>query len=124
MPNTKLPINLVLPWPPSVNHYWGTAKGGRRYLTKAAIAFRREVWWRSGRRPGVHFDHGLPVAVEIILCPPDKRLHDIDNYSKAILDAMAHAKLYDDDKQIKRLLIEYGNVEKGGRVMVTAEEMI
>jgi crossover junction endodeoxyribonuclease RusA len=38
------------------------------------------------------------------LYPPDKRTRDIDNYSKALFDALTHANFWIDDSQIKKLL--------------------
>ena len=35
-------ITLTLPFPPSVNHYWGQS-GHRKYITKRGQAFRKAV---------------------------------------------------------------------------------
>ncbi len=47
-----------------------------------------------------------PVAVEIILCPPDRRRRDIDNCLKALLDSLTHAGVWEDDSQVKRLTVD------------------
>ncbi|AMO47598.1 Crossover junction endodeoxyribonuclease rusA [Enterobacter sp. FY-07] len=60
-----------------------------------------------------------PAAVEIILYPPDARRRDIDNYNKALFDALTHAGVWEDDSQVKRMLVEWGPVVKGGRVDMT-----
>ena len=58
------------------------------------------------------------VAVTLALYPPDKRRRDVDNYSKAVLDLLTKASVWDDDSQIDRLTIERGPVVRGGRVDV------
>jgi len=57
--------------------------------------------------------------VEIILFPPDARRRDIDNYNKALFDALTHAGVWEDDSQVKRMLVEWGPVTKKGRVEIT-----
>jgi crossover junction endodeoxyribonuclease RusA len=54
------------------------------------------------------------LDVSIILYPPDIRVRDLDNYFKAPLDALTHARLWGDDSQIKRLSDEWGEKTKGG----------
>ena len=57
--------------------------------------------------------------------PPDKRKRDIDNF----LASMKHyqdgvcAALGIDDSRIKRTVIEWGAVVKGGKVVLRLEEM-
>jgi crossover junction endodeoxyribonuclease RusA len=46
--------------------------------------------------------------VEIILYPPDARRRDIDNYNKALFDALTHAGIWEDDSQVQRMLVEWG----------------
>ncbi|HBW7282820.1 TPA: RusA family crossover junction endodeoxyribonuclease [Klebsiella pneumoniae] len=60
-----------------------------------------------------------PAAVEIILYPPDYRRRDLDNYNKALLDALTYAGIWEDDNQVKRMAIEWGENVKGGRVEIT-----
>ena len=36
-------LDVSLPWPPSVNHYWG-ARGHGRYLSPHARAWHKEAW--------------------------------------------------------------------------------
>ena len=59
------------------------------------------------------------AAVEITLYPPDARRRDIDNYNKALFDALTHAGVWEDDSQIKRMLVEWGPVAPKGRVEIT-----
>ncbi|MFK8827299.1 RusA family crossover junction endodeoxyribonuclease, partial [Citrobacter freundii] len=59
------------------------------------------------------------AAVEIILYPPDARRRDIDNYNKALFDALTHAGVWEDDSQIKRMLVEWGPIVPKGKVEIT-----
>jgi Holliday junction resolvase RusA-like endonuclease len=40
--------------------------------------------------------------------PPDARRRDIDNYNKALFDALTHAGIWEDDSQVQRMLVEWG----------------
>jgi Holliday junction resolvase RusA-like endonuclease len=53
-----------------------------------------------------------------VLYPRNKRLMDIDNSCKAILDSLI-GFLYDDDSQIWKLTVERGEVIKDGGCKVT-----
>ncbi|WP_436873724.1 RusA family crossover junction endodeoxyribonuclease [Kosakonia sacchari] len=117
-------MKLKLPFPPSVNTYWrapnkGPLKGrhlisaaGRKYQSDACAAIIEQL--RRLPKPSSE-----PASVEVILYPPDVRRRDIDNYNKALFDALTHAGVWEDDSQVKRLLVEWGPVVKGGRVEIT-----
>ncbi|TCB96069.1 RusA family crossover junction endodeoxyribonuclease [Kosakonia quasisacchari] len=121
-------MKLKLPFPPSVNTYWrapnkGPLKGrhlisaaGRKYQSDACAAIIEQL--RRLPKPSSE-----PASVEVILYPPDARRRDIDNYNKALFDALTHAGVWEDDSQVKRLLVEWGPVEKGGRVDVTIKSL-
>ena len=53
-----------------------------------------------------------------MLYPPDARRRDIDNYNKALCDALTHAGVWEDDSQAKRMLVEWGSVLKKRRVEI------
>ncbi len=64
-----------------------------------------------------------PVKVRVEAWMPDKRKRDLDNLCKALLDAITHAGLWEDDSQIDDLRIyrardEAGNLLIGGMVKV------
>lgn len=117
-------MKLILPFPPSVNTYWrapnkGPLKGrhlisaaGRKYQSEACAAIIEQL--RRLPKPSSE-----PASVEVILYPTDVRRRDIDNYNKALFDALTHAGVWEDDSQVKRLLVEWGPVVKGGRVEIT-----
>lgn len=58
------------------------------------------------------------LCVDVILYPPDKRKRDLDNHMKALLDALTHAGLWEDDEQIDQLQIYRGEVIKAGGARV------
>ncbi|PJI15838.1 hypothetical protein CVE39_15810 [Enterobacter cloacae complex sp.] len=60
-----------------------------------------------------------PAAVEILLFPPDARRRDIDNYNKALFDALTHAGIWEDDSQVQKMLVEWGPKVHGGRVEIS-----
>ena len=117
-------MKLQLPFPPSVNTYWrapnnGPLAGrhlisaaGRKYQSDACAAIIEQL--RRLPKPSAE-----AAAVEIILYPPDARRRDIDNYNKALFDALTHAGVWEDDSQVKRMLVEWGPVIKKGRVEIT-----
>ena len=115
-------MTLELPWPPSVNHYWTTARNGRRYISVEGQRFREDV-------KGVVWDRMIkpiagPLKVEIAAFPPDNRRRDIDNLLKSTLDALQHAGVYADDYQIADLRIVRQEAIDGGCVVVTVEKII
>lgn len=113
--------SLVLPFPPSTNHYWGT-RGKARYLTDRAVEFRAAVAWRC-KQAKVEPLQGR-VSVMAWLCPPDRRRRDLDNFvGKAVLDALQHAGVYADDSQIDHLEVRRGGVVAGGRLDVIVGEL-
>ena len=104
-------ISLTLPWPPSVNHYWGQS-GNRRFIGKKGVQFRKDVI-EAVHVAGVIALEGR-LCVHVNLYPPDKRKRDIDNVLKSTLDACEHAGCYENDSQIDELHIIRKEVVKGG----------
>jgi len=117
-------MKLILPFPPSVNAYWrspnsGPLKGrtmvsakGRTFKSAARAAIIEQL--RCLPKPSA-----APASVEITLYPPDSRSRDIDNYNKALFDALTHAGVWEDDSQVKRMLVEWGPQVPGGKVEIT-----
>lgn len=95
-------LELELPWPPSVNHYYRhvgprvlISRDGRKYREQIVARFQSD---RITKYTG-------PVELFIELYPPDNRRRDVDNSLKCLLDTLTHAGLYGDDSQIQRLII-------------------
>jgi crossover junction endodeoxyribonuclease RusA len=115
---------LTLPFPPSVNTYWrapnsGSLKGrhlisakGRAFQSEACAAIVEQL--RRLPKPSASL-----CSVEIMLYPPDNRRRDIDNYTKGLFDALTHAGVWEDDSQVKRMLVEWGPVVTGGKVEIS-----
>ena len=98
-------LQIVLPWPPSVNHYWAS-NGKRRFITQRGVDYRRDVSSIAMAQFGSNFSPltgRLTVRIEVY--PPDRRTRDLDNLCKAPLDALAHAGIYVDDSQIDVLIL-------------------
>lgn len=113
-------LNMELPWPPSTNQIWRNVviKGKPRTLLSAAGRGYRSavlgVVLQAGAKKGVTGR----IRLDITAHPPDKRKRDLDNMLKAPLDALTHAGVWLDDSQVDALLIERGEVCKGGRLLV------
>lgn len=103
---------LKLPYPPSVNTYWGF-KGSHRFLTPKAKSFKQETFieFLNSKHKGFG-DARLSIMVN--LYAPDKRVRDIDNVLKPLLDALTQARVFNDDSQVDSLTIMRGNIVKGG----------
>ena len=91
-------IQITLPWPPSVNHYY--RKVGPRVLISRDGRKYRQVVCSIARQLNVKpFD--CELKMEIHAYPPDRRRRDVDNLLKAIFDSLQHGGIYKDDSQIK-----------------------
>lgn len=94
-------VELELPFPPSINHYFSYYQG-RPVLSKDARTYRHQVR-RIAIAKGIKPMMG-PLAIRIDIYPPDNRRRDIDNCFKSVLDALQHAGAFWDDSQIVWLL--------------------
>ena len=111
-------VELTLPWPPSVNSYWGF-HGHRRFLTQKALEFKKHaVAAVQGQKLGQ-----ARLSVTIIAHAPDRRTRDLDNILKPTLDALVQAGLFDDDSQVDLLTVQRGEVVKNGKAIVTVASL-
>lgn len=97
----------------------GTAKG-KLLVSEAGRKFKHAV--RAAiieQLKAVPKPSASPAEVVIVLHPPDYRRRDLDNYNKALFDALTYAGIWEDDSQVKRMTIEWGENAKGGRVEIT-----
>lgn len=99
--------DVLLPLPPSVNHYWEPrvyVKNGRRILGRRrsdrALAYIETVKSLIG---GNGYSGIVCAVIKIFF--PDNRERDIDNTLKATFDSLAHAGVIRSDNQIKLLLL-------------------
>lgn len=119
----KTQIQFVLPWPPTVNHYYGQARNGRRFIKPRGLKFREDVLSAVKRwlpHCKAYFHKGR-VGVLITVCSPDRRRRDINNLGKALFDALGKAGVYKDDSQIDLELWrrDPDNIVKGGSLVVS-----
>jgi crossover junction endodeoxyribonuclease RusA len=64
------------------------------------------------------------LSVSMIVWPRDKRVFDIDNRIKSVLDSLQDAGLFDDDSQVDELSIYRGSqIVPGGSIKVMIEEI-
>ncbi len=109
---------FVLPFPPSVNHYYRRV-GQATLISREGRRYRTEVVARLAATGEESMRGRLAVALD--LYPPNRRAFDIDNRLKAALDAMEHAGVYANDGQIDLLTVRRGAVCNGGEMDVRIE---
>lgn len=114
---------ITLPWPPSLNKMWRTPRSGRLAGMTMLSAAAREYRTAAIQAIGARQPTDQRVSVVLVLNAPTKRPYDIDNYAKAVNDALTHAGYWRDDGQVDRLTIIRGTTGKPGSAVVTIEEM-
>ena len=115
-------IRLHLPYPPSINHYYVRTRRGMA-IGKKGKAYREAVWWGCALKSGITkpLTGSLRIALKVML--PDRRMRDLDNIQKCLLDALEHAGVVANDNQFRSILTEAVGVEKPGWVDVVIEPM-
>ena len=114
---------IALPFPPSVNNYYGVTCNGKiphKYIKERGRLYREEVI-KIIREKGLELHANVPLHVELVLTPPDNRIHDIDNVLKCLFDSLSHANFWVDDKYVRSLSVSYvekEHYEKPGSVLV------
>ena len=97
-------MELVLPVPPSANHYWRDCvkqtRGGKAYVQRYKTAEAREYQAAVANRARLHVVEPLtgPVTLTVTWFRKIRR-GDLDNRLKVLLDAM-NGVLYVDDDQV------------------------
>ena len=116
-------MRLELPFPPTVNSMFPSAKNGRCFLSAKGKAYRQEVYARVLEQHGIFKPFTGPLRVTVEHTPPDKRQRDHDNYSKALWDSLGHANVYMDDSQIKQAFYFMMEPGKDSGTIVILEEL-
>ncbi len=110
---------MTLPLPNSVNQHWKHARGFT-YISAQGKAFRAAVDV-AARLHGEKAPEGrLSVGIEIF--PRDKRVMDIDNRVKSLLDALECAGVIENDSLIDELRVVRRSIVKGGMCRVFISE--
>lgn len=112
-------MQLILPWPPTLNTYRAIVNG-RLITSKKGRQYCKDV----AKLCVGHMPEGAKLYVHVQAFPPDKRRRDLDNLPKALLDSMGKAGVYGDDSDIDRLEIVRMEPVKLGKVIVTIEEIL
>lgn len=110
-------IYLELPYPPSVNNYWGwNSKNSKVFLKNKARTYKEMVYFKV-KSEKINSISGL-ICVNLKIIPPDKRIRDIDNGLKAIFDSLQYAGIYKNDNSIKYTNISFLDPSAHGLVKV------
>jgi len=111
-------MQLTLPFPPSINGYWRATKTGVKISSRGRI-FRSNalaaIYQQLRSRPTALLTE---LDVHLVLYPPTRAKRDLDNFQKALFDGLTHAGIWKDDSQVKRMLVEWGPVTKGGKAEI------
>ena len=114
-------VTLKLPCPPSMNTYWRNFRG-RTVLSKAGKEFKQAVQEYVIENQIPKFGDKR-LSIIMVYRPRDKRISDIDNRIKPVLDALQDAGVYNDDSQVDHLEMSRGLNLKGGGVVVFIGEI-
>lgn len=119
-------ISLTLPWPPSANRYWRHPSSGplagRHLISAEGRAYRSAVHVALVEQLQRHPRLRQRLVVQVEAAPPDNRARDLDNLSKALMDALTHAGLWVDDSQIDDVRVLRRLPQPGGRIVLTVRE--
>jgi len=113
-------VNVVLPWPPTVNTYYACVDG-RKVLSRKGREYKeavKKVIDANSLRLYLTCD----LNVSIDLYPPRDFKYDVDNYSKSIFDSLTAANFWTDDSIVRRCAAEKMDKVAGGRVVVRVSE--
>lgn len=103
-----------LPFPPSINSYYGHTCIGKAirqavakiYIKDKGREYRKDVI-EIIKNKKLDIKANVPLEVTITLTPPDNRVHDIDNVLKGLFDSLTHAEFWEDDKWVRKLTMDY-----------------
>jgi len=114
----KWDVVISLPWPPSINNYYGRRPRGGIYIKKEGLKFRQDVVEMHGRKAN---NTWIPIRILIDIYPPDKRKRDNDNILKAVCDSLEHAGIYKDDYLIFHQQVRKHAAESPGGIEIKIE---
>jgi len=110
-------VAIHIPRPPSTNTLYRNVPGKGRAKSDEYKRWQREAGWKlASQRPGFVF--GAVAIVCTIPRAKDRRRRDLDNAGKPILDLLVKHKVIEDDSQVERLTLEYGDRDD---VLVTVD---
>lgn len=113
-------IKLVLPIPPTANHYQphGLSRGKCiRYLSSAGKQFKHAVLCEVLKHHAMR-KLSQRLAMVVVIHPRNHQAIDLDNRIKPLQDALEHANVFVNDSQIDFLAVRRGTLIKGGQCVV------
>lgn len=115
-------INVSLTFPPSLNMLYNNVRGKGRRKTPRYAGWQRVAQTEIMVQRGSFLVTRIAGPVEITITLSRKhRRGDIDNLGKAIIDVLVKMALMDDDKNVERLVLQWGECE-GADVEIKAFE--
>jgi len=117
-------MKLILPIPPSINHYYRNDEQGGRKINKRGKEYRFAVKLAATQARAEKIEGAVSVIVYVIC--PDYRRRDLDNMLKCLLDAITHAGLIEDDSMIVELSMykhKPDSSNKSGQAIVNIDKM-
>ena len=115
-------FSASLPLPPSINAYYRSYTGNGRHcvvLSSEARAYHRAI---AAAVTGSKKMLG-PVFLAAWIHPRNRRVIDLDNRIKPLLDALTRVGLWEDDSQIWQIQLFRMNPVPGGRCCVYADNI-
>ena len=116
---------LHLPFPPSVNDYYGLSCNGRaphKFVKEKGTIYRQTVQ-EIVQDKDLELRANVPLSVTITLTPPDDKTHDIDNVLKCLFDSITHSNFWQDDSYVRELKMDYAYPSKLGSVLIYVEAL-
>jgi len=113
-------IILSLPFPPSMNRLWRSAKGGKVYRSPEYQKWKEIAAWEaiSQTRPA-RIKGKFKISIRFVR--PDARHRDLDNLLKSLLDCLQSAGVVTNDKNCEWIDARW--VSEGPPCEVTLEEL-
>ncbi len=113
-------LNITLPWPPSANRYWRNIKG-RTLVSKEAKLYKMLI-------KGLSYEWKMKpmlgrIGLQIEAYPPDKRIRDLDNTLKVLIDSLKETGVFKDDSQIDKICITRLEPSKPGHLKISISEI-
>lgn len=115
-PESFQTLQLVLPWPITVNHYYadrvvipkGWPKSGKRPFVQKYVTERGTDYHENTKilcalptiQEWAKKNSGRPIAMRVQCFPPDAMRRDLGNLDKCLLDSLQYAGVVRDDYDI------------------------
>jgi crossover junction endodeoxyribonuclease RusA len=98
---------LLIPYPPSVNHLFATKRGGGRVKTAAYRSWITEAGWMIQSQPDRLHRHTGKVSFTMLVRRPDSRRRDQSNLIKAVEDLLVRHGILIDDSLIEEIRVRW-----------------